>query len=185
GVLESESGILPVSLLYWRGTQREAGALLSWSTATEIDNDYFTIERSVDGVSWKTIATVAGHGTTTEVKEYEYFDRNHFLPATYYRLSQTDYDGTTEVFEILMVTGRESLTPVILYPNPSSGKFAVQLPVGDHTIEVLDMIGKRINMDVKREGNLASFDLSGRPSGIYILRVIDPKGANNYRIRLK
>jgi len=75
-------------------------AILHWSTASEDKNNFFTIERSTDANSWEELGTVKGNGTTTETKKYQFIDENPNSKKLYYRLSQTDYDGTHKILGI-------------------------------------------------------------------------------------
>ena len=80
---------------------------IEWSTYTERNNDYFTIERSADGINWTEIVTVNGAGSTTEEQKYTYSDRNFERNTiNYYRLSQTDYDGTKSIEGIKSVNNQ-------------------------------------------------------------------------------
>ena len=88
---------LPVELTYFNG---ECG-LLTWQTASENDNDYFLIEESIDGEYWKTTGVVEGQGTTSQISNYSFdmFSRG----VTYYRLTQVDFNGASEVFQVISV----------------------------------------------------------------------------------
>jgi hypothetical protein len=95
---------------------------LDWSTASEKDNNYFTLWRSFDGQTWEDITKLSGAGNSNELLTYEYIDRNIILPSIenntiYYRLSQTDYDGTTEFFQIIPVEIQASKTHVVRRTN--------------------------------------------------------------------
>jgi hypothetical protein len=95
---------------------------LDWSTASEKDNNYFTLWRSFDGQTWEDITKLSGAGNSNELLTYEYIDRNIILPSIenntiYYRLSQTDYDGTTEFFQIIPVEIQASKTHVVSRTN--------------------------------------------------------------------
>jgi hypothetical protein len=95
---------------------------LDWSTASEKDNNYFTLWRSFDGQTWEDITKLSGAGNSNELLTYEYIDRNIILPSIenntiYYRLSQTDYDGTTEFFQIIPVEIQAAKTHVLRRTN--------------------------------------------------------------------
>ena len=95
---------------------------LNWSTASEKDNDYFTLWRSFDGQSWEDITKLSGAGNSNELLTYQYIDRNIILQSIenntiYYKLSQTDYDGTTEYFQILPVEIQGTKTHVVTRTN--------------------------------------------------------------------
>jgi hypothetical protein len=95
---------------------------LNWTTASEKDNDYFTIWRSFDGENWEGISNLFGAGNSNHEIKYEYTDRNIRLQQTshktiYYRLSQTDYDGTAEYFQIIPIELKSEKTHVVKRMN--------------------------------------------------------------------
>lgn len=95
---------LPIELVEFNGINKEEYNDVFWVTATELNNDYFTLERSVDGLNWETITTIDGLGTTSTPKFYEHKDYNYVRQVVnYYRLSQTDFNGQREYFNIIAV----------------------------------------------------------------------------------
>jgi len=85
---------LPIELLYFNGDKQACNQnLLSWSTATESNNDYFQIERSINGIDFNIIGKIKGAGTSLEIKKYSFSDINPESTINYYRLTQIDYDG--------------------------------------------------------------------------------------------
>ncbi len=92
---------LPIELLAWEAACDGGAVVLKWSTASETDNAYFTIERSEDADDWRAIAVVEGAGTSTQQLNYQFID--HEAPATaYYRLRQTDFDGRNDVSPMIV-----------------------------------------------------------------------------------
>jgi hypothetical protein len=79
-------------LLYFYGKKAENGVLLSWETATEINNDYFDVEWSMDGISFEKIGQVQGAGTTAEIQLHEFLHKKPVNGNNYYRLKQVDFD---------------------------------------------------------------------------------------------
>ena len=92
---------LPVSLLSFTAERTKDNIIINWSTASEENNGYFTIEKSYDMESWNTLATVGGAGNSNEVIHYEITDIDN--EQVYYRLTQTDFDGKSETFNIISV----------------------------------------------------------------------------------
>ena len=90
GTINSTQTPLPIELLSFRATPDASQVDLDWSTATETNNDYFTIERSTNGVDWSEIVRQPGSGTTTSQVNYHAIDPNPFVGTSYYRLKQTD-----------------------------------------------------------------------------------------------
>lgn len=170
---------LPVSLLTFEGQQEGSGNLISWVTASEENNDYFELERSVDAENFESIATIAGNGTTTEIKEYEFFDRT---PVTdgYYRLKQVDYDGKTSHSEVIYLSRKQNITEP--YPNPFSDNLVVSL---DETAE-LKVIRVDGSVVLSREypaGNHNIGDLlKTEKQGLLILKISDTDSSRVYRI---
>jgi len=100
--------VLPIELEIFEGNNINGVNKLYWVTATEINNDYFTIERSRDGEFWKEIGTVEGGGNTNTPSMYELYDNTYIDGINYYRLTQTDFDGKSETFNIISInTGSE------------------------------------------------------------------------------
>lgn len=112
---------LPVTLFNFNAVPIGQHIKLSWSTLCEINNDYFTLEKSMDGKSFKTLAVISGNGTTREIHEYIYTDNNPHHCNNYYRLSQTDYDGTKHYFPVIWADGIENtfddLQIICVFPN--------------------------------------------------------------------
>ena len=100
------SAYLPIELLTFDGFNKKENNILTWSTASENNNDYFTIERSEDGVNWKTVDSIDGAGNSTQLLNYTTVDNNFREVINYYRLSQTDYNGTREFFKIIAIDNR-------------------------------------------------------------------------------
>ena len=94
---------LPVELSTFRGDVVQEGVQLSWSTASEVNNEGFEIERSSDGIDWAYIGYVEGIGTTTEAQYYTYLDADPQEGINYYRLKQVDYDGNYEYSKVVPI----------------------------------------------------------------------------------
>ncbi|MCE2711565.1 MAG: T9SS type A sorting domain-containing protein [Cryomorphaceae bacterium] len=113
---------LPVVLVNFDGQPLERENKIFWTTASQTNNDYFTVEKSKNGISWEVMSTVQGMGTTADVIEYSVLDYDPFA-LTYYRLKQTDYDGTVKTFDPIVVSRQSQDSEIFseLYPNPSTG----------------------------------------------------------------
>ena len=98
------SSPLPVELTRFEGQQQANQIVLNWTTASETNNHYFTIERSIDGIHFdEKIAFVEGMGNSSNTVEYSCVDENPVPGHAYYRISQTDFDGVTEQFDPIVV----------------------------------------------------------------------------------
>ncbi|MEY4603960.1 MAG: hypothetical protein RIT43_1252 [Bacteroidota bacterium] len=114
--------VLPVVLVNFDGKPLERENKIYWTTASQTNNDYFTVEKSKNGISWEVMSTVQGMGTTADVIEYSVLDYDPFS-LTYYRLKQTDYDGTVKTFDPIVVSRNSDESELFseLYPNPTTG----------------------------------------------------------------
>lgn len=179
----SDSTIVPAELISFSASAVSATVTLNWSTATELNNLGFEIERSSDGTSWITIGFKEGNGTTSEPKSYSFTDdlsltlyRNLTL---YYRLKQIDFDGSFEysnIIEVGIPPAEFSLSQN--YPNPFNPSTTIswQSPVSSwQTLKVYDVLGNEIATladEYKTAGNYSvEFDGTNLPSGIYYYRL--------------
>ena len=101
--LVDNSNPLPVSLLSFTGECLDKTVEVKWITASELNNDFFTIERSTDAMNWQTISTVTGAGNSNSITHYSVIDINKNFHTSYYRLKQTDFDGTSTSSSIITV----------------------------------------------------------------------------------
>jgi hypothetical protein len=166
--------LLPIELPSFTGDCSGGTRVLNWSTATESNNAYFTIEYSTDGVSWQAAGTVAGAGNSSTMRNYSFTDGALRPGTVYYRLRQTDLDGKSSYSSIIsvgncIVPGTDKLN---IYPNPSPGQLILSFD-GDkskvQSIEVYDVLGERIYYS---GGWQSSLDLSDKPSGTYFVHFI-------------
>ena len=97
---------LPIELLYFNGVECETGNRLSWSTTSENNNDYFTIEKTNDGKDWISIVNLNGAGNSSNQLYYSFMDENIESIINYYRLLQTDFDGHFKYSEIISIDNR-------------------------------------------------------------------------------
>lgn len=116
----SSSITLPVELLQFSVQKTGASVELLWSTSSEINNDFFSIEKSIDGEVFSPIGVVDGKGNTSTTTNYSFLDREPSIGYNFYRLSQTDFDGTTEYLDVQFVQydGGAVATGSVVYPNP-------------------------------------------------------------------
>lgn len=141
---------LPIDLLSFEATFNPSGYVeLKWSTLTELNNDFFTLERSTDGHQFFVLADVPGSGTTSERRDYSFRDEDPMPGSAYYRLTQTDFDGSTEIFDLVKASSKLSGL-LSLYPNPSrQGKFNLrvnQAIVNEITMDMFNSMGVEIGL---------------------------------------
>ena len=112
---------LPIELNYFKAFVEQNTVLLKWETASETNNDYFTVERSSDGLTFYEIAEVAGAGTSLELNQYAHLDRSPLNGISYYRLQQTDFNGSNTFSKVVLVELDldDFRAPTLeIYPNP-------------------------------------------------------------------
>lgn len=111
---------LPIELISFDATANQNQVDLSWMTGSEKDNDFFTIERTVDGIAYEEVARIEGQGNSSSKTSYEYTDARPLSGISYYRLKQTDYNGESEVFEVKSVNIERGELVSNVYPNPTA-----------------------------------------------------------------
>lgn len=175
GILDNSSGPLPISLVNFRVLSNSAGEVdIVWQTATETDNDFFTIERSQNTVDWEVVTIIPGAGNSTEVQSYQEVDPSPYRGQSYYRLKQTDFDGQHEYFAWESVSLEHTPLPELwTYPNPTGGlvnvfsdsrlseDFKVYSTTG------IDVTSRTVSRLVSE--NHLTVDLSTLEAGVYII----------------
>ncbi|WP_210488358.1 YDG domain-containing protein [Rufibacter aurantiacus] len=184
-----EPGPLPVTLTSFEGKQtKNSSVYLSWTTATEKDNDYFQVERSQDGKSFAIIGKVNGNGTTNEKQEYSFTDAAAPAGTVYYRLKQVDFDGKFEYSKVIAVKadGKASaLASLEAYPNPTPGKVYVSSTEGSGpaTVTLFHSSGRAVSQrQMQLETGKPIADLTGQVPGIYYLQVQTNTGKSTIRV---
>ncbi|MBX2917563.1 MAG: T9SS type A sorting domain-containing protein [Cyclobacteriaceae bacterium] len=176
---------LPIELLAFEASVIQNEILLQWSTATELNNDYFTIQRSYNGESWDAIATIKGAGNSLVRTDYETTDTNPLMGVSYYRLKQTDFDGTSTYSSVKRVQVDERYQ-LKAYPNPTTGKLTVTtgFNLEPQDIRLLNTIGQQVPIQVHQQGGEAEIEAINPPPGIYILQVRKGFWQQSLRIRI-
>jgi len=177
----TSSVLLPIELLEFHATCKNNKAELHWTTATETNNNYFTIERGDDQNNFKPIARVDGAGNSTTARSYTWNDENPLTEASYYRLRQTDYDAKTTISSPVYLPLCSPNDIVInIQPNPSSGTFNVSFLVKENasvTIKLSDVYGRQIKTiatNEPKENGFCSYTVDGADlaNGVYFLTFI-------------
>uniref|UniRef100_A0A7V2ZKE8 T9SS type A sorting domain-containing protein n=1 Tax=Ignavibacterium album TaxID=591197 RepID=A0A7V2ZKE8_9BACT len=171
---------IPVELVSFTATSTEEGVVLNWITATETNNAGFTIERGTDSENFSEIGFIGGKGTTTEPTVYSYLDNSAKYGTYFYRLRQTDYDGTFKYLNVVSVNV-ELPNKFVLeqnYPNPFNPSTVIswQAPVSSYqTLKIYDILGNEVATlvnEYKESGSYTiEFNASDLPSGIYYYKL--------------
>jgi len=165
---------LPVQMLSFNGNTYEKENHLTWSTASEENNDYFIIEKSIDGIHYSEIGKVNGSGNSTSRINYDFSDFEFNIPLIYYKLKQVDFDGSENVTGIIKVT--RELTYIFSYPNPATNELNFTFNSdynGDVTIDYIDVSGRVFSEKVIINSNMnyKSTLFQYLSSGIYFTRI--------------
>ena len=179
-----EETSLPVELLYFTAeVNDERKVLLNWATSLELNNDYFIVERSNNGIDFEPIAEVDGAGNSTQTITYSAMDAQPYRSISYYRLRQVDFDGTTEYSPTRVVTITEQAgNAFTLYPNPANTDVYLTSSLPEEelvSIEIVSTIGQLIvSQDIvaKTGLNPGRIDISAIPSGNYLIKIVYNSG---------
>ncbi|HJT73801.1 MAG TPA: T9SS type A sorting domain-containing protein [Chitinophaga sp.] len=177
---------LPVDLISFSGSRKEGKNLLHWSTATEINNKGFELQRSMDGSNYTALAfiqSLAPEGNSVQQIHYNYNDYSYAGKKQYYRLRQVDIDGKSKLSNVVMIRDEEiKKLEVQLYPNPANTSLNVQVDSPekvDLTCYVKDINGLVIKQDIYKvmEGsNVISISTGRLSSGVYYLQLTNREG---------
>jgi hypothetical protein len=176
----------PVELTSFTSQVGNGYVLLFWTTADEVNNKRFEIERSITPNHWQTIGSVPGHGTTSEPQHYTFRDElNGIMAIKYtYRLKQIDFDGTYEYSNVVEIQLHPQTAKLLgNYPNPFNPTTKIKYQVseaGKVSIKIYDVVGKEIAELVNENKGPGiyevDFEASDFPSGIYFYNI----SSNNF-----
>ncbi|NME68734.1 T9SS type A sorting domain-containing protein [Flammeovirga aprica] len=167
---------LPIELSYFRGIKVEQIVRLEWSTLTELNNDFFTVERSTDQRNWEALKEVKGAGNSYQSLNYHFDDEKPLNGIAYYRLKQTDFDGQYSYSSIVIITNNlENERELVAYPNPFTDQLTLLLDEKYHSkLRVFSIDGKEISYDVTSSlSDQMTLKLVHGPKGIYILKSME------------
>lgn len=171
------SAALPVVWMSFSARSNERGDIeLQWVTAAERNNDYFTVERSSDGVRFEALAELNGAGNSEMPRQYAYTDRSVPTGKLYYRLRQTDFDGKHDFSPIRSVEGPPQ-DELHLAPNPTAGAPTLYLPAvlqdTELTVALYDQLGRPVSspLQIVAADRLVLDQVESLPAGYYQVQV--------------
>lgn len=160
----------PVEWLSFDAEVEGQSVVLQWATATEINNDFFAIERSVDGLAYTTLGTVAGSGTSQEVLQYTFKDIEPVRGNNFYRIRQVDFDGAFDFSDVVSIElTADAIASIRMYPNPVSEQLFVEAPGGRLIIH--NLMGQEVQSYFLSAGYNA-LDVTVLQPGHYIARLV-------------
>lgn len=166
---------LPVELLYFTATKTGQHVRLDWETASEVNNDYFTPQRSQDGLNWMDLGQVNGAGNSNQHNTYFLNDTDPIFGLQYYRLRQTDFDGSQTFSGIVAIdfSAEEDSFSFVLFPNPADDHFEIQTNSnsGTTTVRMFTINGQLCMEKQFAEGETKLIDVSHLNSGTYFIEL--------------
>ncbi len=168
---------LPIELTNFSATSKTNYIQLNWQTATEINNAYFTLEKSLNGSTWESMAQIPGAGNSTQKLDYVYYDESPYTGDNYYRLSQTDYDGIQTSFNLVHTIYKPQREEILkLYPNPVQNTLNLELPEQQRIYETEGLYIYNTMGELKKwilpniEDNTQQIDIQRLTPGVYVLQ---------------
>lgn len=175
--------ILPVELISFAGWNEGKNNLLNWTTASEINCDYFNIEQSIDGDQFKTIGTIKGAGNSVQTISYSFVDSNPVYGINYYRLRQVDYDGGFNYSQIIDVRSKPTGIDCFIYEDETTGNFILTCPESENLQAQIFSIEGRILKAINLTNSAANkIDLAGFSNGVYILSISNGENIQNFKL---
>lgn len=175
---------LPVS---WQSIDLDEQAkanLLTWRVSDQVDNDYFTVERSRDGIAFSPLTQVPA----TADQQYVYSDETPLSGNSFYRVRQTDFDGTFSFSPV--VSSTRSSQELKLYPNPIRGGQMVRMQIpndlqqGSFTLRLIDLTGRELQRQEFEAGSTPQLETSGLPTGLYLVQLSNSHTKRTARLTL-
>lgn len=161
---------LPIELLSFNGEAEKYGNQLRWSTATEINNDHFDLQRSEDGNQFNTIGRIEGQGNSSTTNNYSYLDEDPLNGINYYRLKQVDHNGDQTYSAIVAIESKaQDNSFVNVYPNPAVDNINISTSDDISKVQVFNALG-----EIVYESNVlnssGTIELNTVSKGIYVIR---------------
>ena len=177
------TGELRVQLLNFSAVRDGETTLLKWMTTSEINNDYFEIQRAISNDNFITIGKVQGFGNSNSVKGYKFTDTTPNVGVNYYRLRQVDFDGRATISPIRIVNMDKSQV-VSIYPNPTTNEISISLNDWDPNFitifKILDFNGAEVmTQEVKSE--TTRLNVAHLPAGSYFIEITNYTSTQVYR----
>ncbi len=168
---------LPIDLLNFTASYNGKSVDLNWTTASEINNDYFTVSKTVNQSEFDFVATVNGVGNSNIIQNYYAEDKTPFIGNSYYQLTQTDYNGNATKYGLVPIFIPENGLEIIKVYGDING--VINLTVNDNTnemlsIAILDILGNRIGsqtINAIKGGNYIQIKPENLPQGVYFISV--------------
>jgi hypothetical protein len=175
---------LPVELSYFKVFKQVNSVRLQWETSSEINNDFFTLEKSYDAVEWEAFDEIAGKGNSSVVNQYVAYDYEvNFNKTTYYRLKQTDFNGDFSYAEIQVLKASKQERSISVYPNPAVGQFAISTEKAAY-VRIYNLSGG-LELEISNYYSNNEINVDNLPRGNYLVQIISDGQSTTEKLMLK
>ncbi len=174
---------LPIQLSAFSAKCINNNVEIYWTAESELNNDFFTIERSLDLINIENIGTIKGVGNSNHSNYYSFTDTEPLAQNTYYRLKQTDFNGNVKVFNWVTTFCENELPNILVYPNPSNGHFIVVGGEMDAEILIYNVLGKVVFKSIIDSPKI-EISLKNATTGIYLIQINTALGNINRKIAI-
>lgn len=166
---------LPLTLISFKGQTGTGYNLLDWSTAEEINTDYFSVERSIVAGEWNEIARIDAAGNSNTTLHYNFRDHSPQVDFNCYRLKMVDIDGSYTLSHVIKLSSIHDGQPVVnIFPNPNAGLLMVRLSFArQFELKILSNTGQLMRQQQLGAKDNHSIDIRSLSPGLYILQLTD------------
>jgi len=176
GIGSSGGGPLPIDLTSFTAELNGDDVDILWTVASQVNNDYYSILRSIDAYDWYEIGRVEGAGNSNQIMEYKFTDEDPYIGLSYYKLKQTDFDGMFEEFYPVSVSYDVEIIGLLISPNPVTDILTLTMDGNLHNdLHVIRIFDNNGNLILRNNllGNLENYkvDIKELSSGMYIVKV--------------
>jgi len=182
---KSSGNVLPIDLISFTANCKDQFVEVDFSVASQQNNDYFLVEKSIDGNEWDELGTLQGENKSNNHKDYSILDFAPIEGMSYYRLTQVDFDGKFKVFSSIRnsCNSKETNLSIVVYPIPIINEFTFEISVDDYQgsdvfYNIINMQGAIVlagSLELNKGFNKRTIDIDQLSSGVYILSVNNTK----------
>lgn len=178
---------LPVELISFTGHAEQNYNVLEWITASEINNDYFTLEKSPDGIAFDTLATIDGAGNSNVVLNYKKTDERPYPHISYYRLKQTDFNGNYKYSRIIPLLHSGNAVALDYTYNADADELTVFFIANDNrqkSVELIDAIGRKIYTATTQDAYM-QINTAAYAKGVYFLTMKTGEETKTFKLEFR
>lgn len=179
--LKISSIILPVTFAEFSVKASKSASYLNFSTASETNNEYFTIERSADGRNFDAIGHIEGAGNSNQLLYYTFTDENPLSGISYYRIAQTDFDGKYSYSDIRSVRHTIIGSNIVITPRASDGRYDIVTNLEQYDVSVVNSAGQEVSHYTDFHGT-QSVGIETLQAGVYFFRIVTSQGVETIRV---